>query len=64
MILGKKRGRIIEAAVKKVLHTCEKGERIYGPKLDFMVKDALGVKCSWLSSKLDYNFQSVLNLNI
>ena len=48
---------IIEAAAKKGLKTVvEKGEAaFYGPKLDFMVKDAIGRKWQLGTIQVDYN---------
>lgn len=48
---------IIEAAAEKGLHTVvELGEAaFYGPKLDFMVKDALGRKWQLGTIQVDYN---------
>ncbi len=48
---------IIEAAAKKGLKTVvEKGEAaFYGPKLDFMVKDALGRRWQLGTIQVDYN---------
>ena len=36
----------------------------YGPKLDFMVKDALGRSWQLGTIQVDYNLPSVLNWNI
>ena len=55
---------IIEAAAKKGLKTVvEKGEAaFYGPKLDFMVKDALGRKWQLGTIQVDYNLPERFDL--
>ena len=54
---NKAESAIIEAAAKKGLKTVvEKGEAaFYGPKLDFMVKDALGRRWQLGTIQVDYN---------
>lgn len=54
---AKAEGAIIEAAAEKGLNTVvEYGEAaFYGPKLDFMVKDALGRKWQLGTIQVDYN---------
>jgi threonyl-tRNA synthetase len=56
---------IIEAAAEKGLKTVvEYGEAaFYGPKLDFMVKDALGRRGSWAPSKWTTTCPSVSSWN-
>ncbi len=55
---------IIEAAAEKGLQTItETGEAaFYGPKLDFMVKDALGRKWQLGTVQVDYNLPERFNL--
>lgn len=55
---------IIEAAAEKGLSTVvEKGEAaFYGPKLDFMVRDALGRKWQLGTVQVDYNLPERFNL--
>ena len=55
---------IIEAAAKKGLKTVvEKGEAaFYGPKLDFMVKDALGRRWQLGTIQVDYNLPERFHL--
>ena len=55
---------IINAAIEKDLnYSVEKGEAaFYGPKLDFMVKDALGRRWQLGTIQVDYNLPERFNL--
>ena len=54
---------IIEAAEEKGLKTTvELGEAFYGPKLDFMVKDAIGRKWQLGTIQVDYNLPERFDL--
>ena len=61
----KAEGAIIEASKKKGLKTVvEYGEAaFYGPKLDFMVKDAIGRRWQLGTSQVDYNLPERFDLD-
>ena len=61
----KAEGAIIEASKKKGLKTVvEYGEAaFYGPKLDFMVKDAIGRRCQLGTIQVDYNLPERFDLD-
>lgn len=57
---------IIEACKEKGMKArIEYGEAaFYGPKLDFMVKDAIGRSCNWVPFRWTTIFPNVSNWNI
>jgi threonyl-tRNA synthetase len=58
MKLGESRRAIINAAADKELSTVIEYRCFYGPKLDFMVKDALGRQWQLGTIQVDYTYRT------